>query len=181
MLREEDSNQDLLAEYAFLDELDYPGWAWEFLRRNDEYRADYAHLQTLKRPEPFESEYESLSLKWHVRPFQSPDSKEAPEFFHERWQNIPADLMFSSPHEWRALLVEMQSSAKNLLTWKRSVIAKDLRDSGYSLNKAAKKLYPAYRKDLVQEGDTNHPCKHLVRGDLLRLKKLQAEYLQTAL
>ena len=144
MLREEDLNQDLLAEYAFLDELDYPGWAWEFLRRNDEYRADYAHLQTLKRPEPFESEYESLSQKWHVRPFQSPDSKEAPEFFHERWQNISIDIVFPNPTKWAALEMEKRGPGINPLTWKRSVIAKDLRDSGYSLNKVAKELYPAY-------------------------------------
>jgi len=179
MLREEDLNQDLLAEYAFLDELGYPGWAWEFLRRNAEYRADYIRLQTLERPEPFESEYESLSLKWHVRPFQSPDSKEAPEFFHERWQNISID--FSNPTKWAALEMEKRGPGINPLTWKRSVIAKDLRDSGYSLNKVAKELYPAYRENLAQKGDTNDPCKHLVRGDLLRLKKLQAEYLKIAL
>ena len=181
MLREEDLNQDLLAEYTFLDQLGYPGWAWEFLRRNDEYRADYIRLRTLERPEPFESEYESLSLKWHIRPVHSPDSNEVPEFFHERWQNISIDIVFPNPTKWAALEMEKRGPGINPLTWKRSIISKDLIDSGCSLNKAAKKLYPAYRKDLVQEGDTNHPCKHLVRGDLLRLKKLQAEYLKIAL
>ena len=184
MLQERDLNQELLTDYAFLDELDYRGWAWELLRRNDDYRADYARLQTLDQPEPFESECESLSEKWHVRPVQSPDSNEVPEFFHERWQNIPADLWVSSPKDWDALWMEKRAPGINLLTWKRSIISKDLTDSGCSLNKTASNLYPNYRRDLARPETTetsDDPCKHLVIGDLSRLKKLQTEYLKIAL
>ncbi len=86
-------NQELLAEYDYLDELDCRGWAWEILRRIDQYREDYRRLQKEEGPESFNSEHESLAQKWHVRCMLSPDSREVPEFFHERYQNIPRDLM----------------------------------------------------------------------------------------
>tara|TARA_B100000315_G_scaffold247817_1_gene277047 strand:- start:722 stop:1528 length:807 start_codon:yes stop_codon:yes gene_type:complete len=33
-------------DYAYTDDLDKQGWAWEFLRRNPEYRKDYESLQS---------------------------------------------------------------------------------------------------------------------------------------
>ena len=142
------TNEKLIAEYAYLDDLDCRGWAWEFLRRNDKYRTDYDRLQTLERPEPFDSEHAALTKKWHVRRLLDPSSREVPEFIHERWQKIPADLMWRSPREWQALMIEKTPPGFNSQTWKRSIICKDLRDQKYSLNKAAEKLYPGYEGTL---------------------------------
>ena len=86
------TNEELIEEYSYLDDLDCRGRAWELLRRNDEYRADYDRLQNLKHPGPFNSEHAILAKKWHVRRLLNPNSREVPEFFHERWQSIPDDF-----------------------------------------------------------------------------------------
>ena len=171
-------NQALLAKYDYLDELDCQGWAWEILRRNDEYRADYNHLQALERPKPFDRKHESLSKKWHVRRLLDFTSQEVPEFFHEHWQDIPADLMLRRPTEWQALIKATEPPAFNSQTWKRSIICQDLKDRGCSINEIARRLYPDYEG---QSHETRHrPARHLVQGDRNRLKHLQAEYLKIA-
>jgi hypothetical protein len=35
-----------LEDYAYTRDLDMPGWAWEFLRRNQRFQADFQRLQT---------------------------------------------------------------------------------------------------------------------------------------
>lgn len=171
-------NQDLLAKYAYLDELDCRGWAWEILWRNDEYRADYNRLQTFERPEPFDSEHAALAKKWHVRCLINPASRKVPEFFHERWQNIPDDFMLLRPPEWEALGSEMRPPRFNLQTWKRSIICKDLKDQGRSLNEIARRLYSGSEGKTSQE--QHEPARDRVRDDLKRLKVLQAKYLKIA-
>ncbi len=127
------TNEELIAEYTYLDDLDCRGRAWEILRRNDEYRADYERLQTFERPEPFDSEHAALVKKWHVRRLLNPKSREVPEFFHERWQNISYNLMLRSPAEWEALTMEKEPPRFKLEILKHSIICKDLKDRGCSL------------------------------------------------
>jgi hypothetical protein len=43
------------ADYAYCQQLDLPGWAWQFLRRNPAYQADYAEFIELWRQ--LEAEY----------------------------------------------------------------------------------------------------------------------------
>ena len=170
-------DQALLAEYAYLDDLDCRGWAWEVLRRNDKYRADYDRLQTLEGPEPFESEHAALANNWHVRRLFDPDSREIPEFFHERYQNVN-NLMWRDPHKWEALVIEMTPPRFNPVTWKHSIICKDLKVQGCSYNEIARDFYPGYKgkSHVTQHG----PARDRVRDDLKRLRKLQAEYLKIA-
>lgn len=40
-------SNDIRAKYDYLDNLDAPGWIWEFVRRNTEYRNIYADLEEL--------------------------------------------------------------------------------------------------------------------------------------
>lgn len=171
-------NQELVSEYAYLDKLDCRGWAWEVLRRSDEYRADYDRIQTSASPEPFDSKHEAIAKKWYVRRLLDPDSREVPEFFHECWQNIPDDLMLVCPPEWNALGSEMRPPRFNLQTWKRSIICKDLKDQGRSLNEIARRLYSGSEGKTSQE--QHEPARDRVRDDLKRLKVLQAKYLKIA-
>ena len=171
------TDKALLAKYGFLDDLDLRGWAWEFLRRDDDYRNDFDRLQKLAHPEPFEAEHAALALKWHVRRLIDPESCEVPEFFHERYQ-LDDDLMWRDPRKWDAMMAELQTPHFNLRTWKHSIICKDLRAQGYSLNKIASRLYPNHQG---QSQQTQHdPARHLVQGDLRRLKKLQVDYIKIA-
>ncbi len=82
------TNEELIAEYTYLDDLDCRGQAWELLRRNDEYRADYKGLQALGHPEHFGNEHAALAKKWHVRCLIDPASRKVPEFFHAEWEKI---------------------------------------------------------------------------------------------
>ena len=169
------TNKDLVAKYAYLDELDGRGWAWEFLRRNDGYRADYDRLQTLRRPEPFDSEHAALVNKWHVRCLLHYRSDEIPKFFHEVWEKITIE---SDPIKWRDVYIEKKPPQFNPETWKRSIVCKDLRDHGCSLNETARRLYPGFEGN---SHDTRHePARHRVQGDLKRLKKLQEAFLKIA-
>ncbi len=127
------TNEELIAEYTYLDDLDCRGQAWELLRRNDSYRADYDRLQTFQHPDPFGSEHATLVKKWHVRRLLNPKSREVPEFFHERWQNISYNLMLRSPAEWEALTMEKEPPRLKLEILKHSIICKDLKDRGCSL------------------------------------------------
>ena len=72
------TNEELIAEYSYLDDLDCRGRAWELLRRNDEYRADYDRLQKLERPGPFDGEHAAIAKKWHVRRLIEPASRTMP-------------------------------------------------------------------------------------------------------
>ena len=169
------TNEELIAEYTYLDDLDCRGLAWELLRRIDKYRADYNRLQTFGHPEPFDSEHAALVKKWHVRRLIDPASRKVPEFFHERWQNIS---ILRPPAEWEALMMEKEPPGFNLKTFMHSIICKDLKDRGCSLNKTARRLYPGFKGKSHYEG--HDPARHRVQGDLTRLKKLQAEYLKIA-
>lgn len=171
-------NQELLAKYAYLDELDCQAWAWEILRRNDEYRTDYDRLQTFERPEPFDSEHEALTKKWHVRCLIDPASRKVPEFFHERYQNIPADLMRRNPRAWDSLMVEKTPPRLNLRTWKHSIICKDLVDQQVSRNEIALRVYPGFKG--IPRQKRHRPGRDRVQDDLKRLKKLQAAYIKIA-
>ena len=123
------TNEELIAEYTYLDDLDCRGLAWELLRRNDEYRADYKRLQAFERPEPFESEHAALVKKWHVRRLIDPASRKVPEFFHERWQSIS---ILRRPAEWDALMMEKEPPGFSRETFMHSIICKDLKDRGCS-------------------------------------------------
>ena len=170
-------NQELLAKYDYLDELDCRAWAWEILRRRDDYRADYDRVQTLEHPEPFDSEHESLAQKWHVQRMLSPDSREVPEFFNERYP-FPSDFMFLHAREWDALGKELRPPRFTLRTWKHSIICKDLKAQGCSLNAIALRLYPdPWGKSQVEQ---HQPGRDRVRDDLNRLKKLQGKYFEIA-
>ena len=171
-------NQELLAKYAYLDELDCRGWAWEILQRSDEYRADYARLQTSAHPEPFDSEHAALTDKWHVRRLVDPDSRKVPEFFHERYQNIPADLMERNPRAWDSLMVEKRAPRFTLRTWKHSIICKDLADQQVSRNEIALRVYPGFKG--IPRQKRHRPGRDRVQDDLKRLKKLQAAYIKIA-
>ncbi len=172
-------NQELLAKYDYLDELDYRGLAWEILRRHDDYRADFDRLQTLERPEPFNSEHESLAQKWHVRCMLSPDSREVPEFFHERYQNIPIDLMWRNPREWQALMKEKQPPRFMPEALKHSLICRDLKRQKCTLNQIAERLYPGHKGE--SQITRHHPARDRVRDDLKRLKKIETSYIKIAL
>ena len=94
-----------------------------------------------------------------------------------------SDFMIRCPTEWEALMMEKSPPGYNSQTWKRSIICKDLKDKGYSLNKSASSLFPGYEgaSSLIQSRETqHHSARHLVQGDLKRLKKLQTEYLKIA-
>ncbi len=171
-------NLELLDDYAYLDELERPAWAWEILRRNDNYRTDFARLQALADPEHFKTEHAALAEAWHVRRLIDPDSPEVPEFYHERWQNIPDDLMWRRPAEWEAIMIEMEPPKFYREPWKHSIICKDLKDQGYSLNKSAKHLYPGHLG--VPNDSRHHPARDQVRRDLKRFEKLLSEYLKIA-
>ncbi len=172
------TNEELIAEYAYLDDLDCRGQAWELLRRNDSYRADYDRLQTFQHPDPFGSEHATLVKKWHVRHLIDPDSRKVPEFFHERWQNISSDLILRNSAKWKALSKEKEPPGFNRETFMHSIICKDLKDRGCSLNKIACRLYPGFEG---RSHDTkHHPARQRVRDDLARYKKLQAGYLKIA-
>ena len=171
-------NQELLAEYDYLDELDCRGWAWEFLRRRDDYRADYDRLQTLEHPEPFNSKHEPLAEKWHVQRLLDPDSREVPKFFYPRWQDISIDPTVLHPREWEALMIEKRPPEFNSQTWKRSIICKNLKDQGCSINEIARRLYPGHEGRSTDP--RHHPARHLVQGDRKRLERLQADYLKIA-
>lgn len=86
------------ADYEFTKELDRAGWAWEFLRRNNEYRSDYEalidgqsdmrrktpHLRTSADvvehgPDVISAE-EALGLKWRMERAVDPDGGRAPQF-----------------------------------------------------------------------------------------------------
>ncbi len=172
------TNEELIAEYTYLDDLDCRGQAWELLRRNDSYRADYDRLQTFQHPDPFGSEHATLVKKWHVRHLIDPDSRKVPEFFHERWQNISSDLILRNSAKWKALSKEKEPPGFNRETFMHSIICKDLQDRGCSLNKIACRLYPGFEG---RSHDTkHHPARQRVRDDLARYKKLQAGYLKIA-
>ncbi|MDP6516142.1 MAG: DUF6499 domain-containing protein [Alphaproteobacteria bacterium] len=171
------TDKALFAKYVYLDDLDLRGWAWEFLRRNDDYRNDFDRLQKLAHPEPFEAEHAALALKWHVRRLIDPESCEVPEFFHERYQ-LDDDLMWRDPRKWDAMMAELQTPHFNLRTWKHSIICKDLRAQGYSQNEIAWRLYPGFADKNIDI--QQHPSVYRVRDDLIRFKKLQAEYIKIA-
>ena len=172
-------NQELLAEYAYLDELDCRGWAWEILRRRDDYRADYNRLQTLEHPEPFDSEHEALAKQWHVRRLLDPDSREVPEFFHERYQNIPDDLMWRNPREWGDLIMEKRPPRFMPEALKHSLICRDLEGQKCSHNEIARRLYPGYKSE--SQETRHHPARDRVRDDLKRLKIIETSYIKIAL
>ena len=172
-------NQELLAEYDYLDELDCRGWAWEILRRIDQYREDYRRLQKEEGPESFNSEHESLAQKWHVRCMLSPDSREVPEFFHERWQDIPDDLMIRHPAEWEALMIEKRAPRFMPEALKHSLICRDLKRQKCTLNQIAERLYPGHKGE--SQITRHHPGRDRVRDDLKRLKKIEPSYINIAL
>jgi Family of unknown function (DUF6499) len=85
------------ADYAFTFNLDDSGWTWEFLRRNTEYRADYAtvaKLQALNQMKVLGSESKvssdseslpvgwwALGAKWWINgPICNPVRNEPPNF-----------------------------------------------------------------------------------------------------
>ncbi len=169
------TNEELIAKYSYLNGLDCRGLAWELLRRIDKYRADYNRLQTFGHPEPFDSEHAALVKKWHVRRLIDPASRKVPEFFHERWQSIS---IRRRPAEWEALMMEKEPPGFKLETLKHSIICKDLKERGCSLNKIARRLYPGFMG--IPSQPQHEPARDRVRDDLKRLKVLQAKYLQIA-
>ena len=172
------TGNELIAHYNYFDRLDFPGRAWEFLRRRDDYRADYRHLQTLKRPEPFECVHSALSNKWHIRRLLSPDSRTVPEFFHESWDDITLESIIQESEYVMELMADKKPPKLNTRTWKHSIICKDLKDQGLSRNNTAKRLYPDYPGD--SHYARHQPGRQRVRDDLKRLEKLQAAYLKIA-
>jgi hypothetical protein len=48
--------------YDYIDDLDPPDVAWEFLRRNPEYQQDYEHLKS-QGPDALQTDH-TLSTKW---------------------------------------------------------------------------------------------------------------------
>lgn len=172
------TNEELIAEYTYLDDLDCRGQAWELLRRNDEYRTDYKRLQAFERPEPFDSEHAALVKQWQVRCLIDPASRKVPQFFHAEWEKITYELFQHHPFEWQDLMKEKEPPGFKLETLKHSIICKDLKDRGCSLNKIARRLYSGVLRE--SDNEKHDPARHRVRGDLDRLKKLQAEYIKIA-
>jgi hypothetical protein len=86
------------SDYAFTKDLNLAGWAWEFLRRNPEYRSDYAALlksrSEIKRTTPHLrkradvveygadviSSEEALGIKWSMERAVDPDGDRLPAF-----------------------------------------------------------------------------------------------------
>lgn len=64
------------ADYSWLNHLSRVGWAWEFLRRNPDYRRDYARQDD--RPEP---------ALWGLKAFEDPllDARHAAVFWRSDW------------------------------------------------------------------------------------------------
>lgn len=171
-------NQELLEEYAYLDELDRPDWAWKFLRRNGEYRKDYDGLQKLERPEPFDGTHSTLIDKWHVRRLLDYRSDERPEFFHEDWGKFTLDFMSKHPLEWSSLYENWEPPQFNPEPWKHSIICKDLNDRECSFNKIAEIFYPGHSG--ISHDRRHKPGRDRVKDDLDRFKKLQSKYLKIA-
>ena len=173
----EETLQDPRANYAYLDELDYRGWAWEFLRRCDDYRSDYRSLQDSKHPEHFDNEHKTLAKRWRLKRMMDPCSLESPEFFYERYENID-DLMFVDLKKWNAIMFEMHPPNFSSEKWKNSIICWDLNVQGRSLNQIAERLYENYEG--VSHETRHHPARHLVKSSLCRFKELRKLYIKIA-
>lgn len=165
-----------MAEYDYLDELDDAGWAWEFLRRSDEYRADYDRLQN---PDSANSEHEQLTTKWHMRGMLDPASREAPSFYYESYESsILHNLMRHHPRQWDKFMSDNKAPRFNADTWKHSIICRDLQIEGCSLNEIAMRLYPGFTSPSYET--RHHPARNRVRDDLARFKELQSKYIRIA-
>ncbi len=165
-----------MAEYDYLDGLDYAGWAWECLRRSEDYRADYNYLQSL---DASETEHEHLANKWHVMRMLDPASREVPEFSYPPYEPSHLDDFWqrNSP-AWSKFMSENKRPRFSTDAWKHSIICKDLQNARYSLNKIAERLYPGHKS--LSHDTRHHPARDRVRDDLARLKKLQSDYLKIA-
>ncbi|MDX1400327.1 MAG: DUF6499 domain-containing protein [Kiloniellales bacterium] len=162
-----------MAEYDYLDELDDAGWAWELLRRSDEYRSDYERLQV----DTTDSAHDALAQKWHVVRMVNPDLREGPQFYCEQYEsNYLYNLMWKA--QWDHFMSKNKTPRFNLDTWKCSIICKDLQAEGCSLNQIAQRLYTGYKSPSHET--QHHPARDRVRDDLTRFKKLQAAYLKIA-
>ena len=165
-----------MAEYDYLDELDDAGWAWEFLRHSDEYRADYDHLQNL---EPSDNRHDELARKWHVRRMIDPALREVPEFYYEEFEQSSLDILRrQKQHSYITFVTENAPPPFNRDPWKHSIICKDLKNQGCSLNKIAKHLYTGYKSE--SHDTRHHPARGRVRDDIARFDKLQPAYLKIA-
>jgi len=165
-----------LARYDYLDELDCVGWAWEFLRRTDEYRADYDRLQTL---EQSDSKHIGLAKKWHVKRMLDPTLRELPEFYCEEFEQIHLDRLWQQDqHACLAFKIENQPPRFNHDTWKRAIICKDLTSKESGPTNIARSFYTGHNgKSHKRE---HHPARHRVRYGLHKFEKLQHEYLKIA-
>jgi hypothetical protein len=165
-----------VAEYDYLDKLDDAGWAWEFLRRSGNYRADYDHLQTL---DASDSEHDDLAKKWHVRRMLDPTLREVPEFYCEQYEReYLDDLMRQAPRQWDKFVSENQPPQFELDVWKRAIICNDLSNMDPSPTSIARRLYTGYKNESHER--EHHPARHRVRYGLKRFKELQSEYLKIA-
>ncbi|PQZ47244.1 hypothetical protein CQ052_19005 [Ochrobactrum sp. MYb15] len=55
----------VLADYRHTKNLPAAGFAWEYLRRNDEYRHEYQTLTTMQRPDA--RQLEAFAQRWGLR------------------------------------------------------------------------------------------------------------------
>jgi hypothetical protein len=165
-----------VAEYDYLDELEDAGWAWEFLRHSDEYRADYDSLRNL---EAADNEHDELAEKYHVKRMLDPALPEVPEFYYEEFeQSSLGKLWQQNQHKCIVFESENKPPPFNRDPWKHSIICKDLKNQGYSLNNIAKHLYTGYKSESHET--RHHPARDRVRDDLARFDNLQSAYINIA-
>jgi hypothetical protein len=169
--------QDLLADYAYLDDLDNRGWAWEFLRRCEKYQSDYRSLQNSKHPKPFDNKHKALAEKWHLKRMMDPSSREIPEFFYECFEQVDY-LMKFDPRRLADLWVKMKPPRFSNDVGKDSITCWDLKVRKWSLNDTAGLLYPDHKG--ISHYTQHHPARHLVQYYRKRFKELQADYIKIA-
>ncbi len=53
------------AAYRFAKSIPAAGFAWEYLRRDDEYRREFQAITTLRKPDP--QRFEAFVKRWGLR------------------------------------------------------------------------------------------------------------------
>src|SRR5689334_15892912 len=111
------------ADYAYTAQLDDQGWAWEFLRRNPEYREDWAKYCTWKAP--LEKEYGKVD-GW---------SEITVGAVAKLWQYSPTKLAEESDDAWRQRATDIAYRVEKVLrpvAWGRAWGLKVMSDPSLS-------------------------------------------------
>ncbi|MFB6225361.1 MAG: transcriptional regulator domain-containing protein, partial [Candidatus Paceibacteria bacterium] len=170
-------------EYDFTEELDFLGWAWEFIRRNPEYQRDY-YLQLNDKEEFYElnsedypdmSFFEICEKKWGIQEFVDPED-DHPNI-DISLSNIPSPGLYGNDY----IKAELdESSGQPNVVWYRFDLNYKIPGQTEKAKEYLEKRKAAFEKLRPEIGNkefSNKKLHHTIgEGWVTHLRALDAEY-----